>query len=303
MRIINAYLFRAIAGSTALVLLVLLSIGAFIEFVAQLDDLGQGDYNMARAVQYVLLKIPHLGAGLLPVSVLLGSLLGLGALAAGSELIVMQAAGLSMRRLAQSVALTGIAMSVVGGVIAEFIAPEMYLYARQMRAVAKSGQADITGASAWLRDGSTIFNVRPTTDGTEIGGVYVFRMSEPGELMSVGRADSLETSNDEWQLDNYLESRLSVDGVELGTELNAEQKISKLKDLLEITSVKDSSLTAAELFGYVQYLKANGLDAERYEIAFWGRISQAVGVAVMCILALPFVFGSLRTSGAGTRTS
>lgn len=301
MNILNAYLFRAIVGTTALVLLVLLSLGVFIEFVGQLDDLGEGNYTLRTAIQYVALKVPHLAAGLLPVSVLLGALLGLGGLAAGSEIIIMQASGISANRLARSVALTGIVIALVGGVIGEFIAPEMYLYARQLRAVAKSGEADLTGSSAWLRDGDTIFNVRPAVDGAEYGGVYVFRMRDGHALLGIGRADSLETADADWQLDNYRESVLSLDGVELSTTIDPEQNIAKLGDLLAITAVKESSLTATELYSYVRYLRRNGLDASRYEIAFWGRIARAAGVAVMCVLALPFVFGSLRSTGAGAR--
>jgi len=300
MRIINGYLFRAVAGSTGLVLLVLVSIGVFMQFVSQLDDLGQGDYTMWSAVQYVLLKAPRLAHDMVPVSVLLGSLLGLGALASGSELIILQAAGVSVRRIAGSVALTGMAIAAVSGAIGEFIAPELDLYARQMRAMQKSGQADITGSSAWLREGDKIFNVRPSVDGIDNAGVYVFRMGSGPALTGIGRADSFEADDDTWVFRNYRESVLDNTGVRIADEIDAAQ-VNKLNDLLSITAVKDSSLTAPELYGYIRYLKTNGLDADRYEIVFWGRIATVAGIAVMCVLAVPFVFGSLRDTGAGAR--
>lgn len=301
MRIVNRYLFKAVAGSTGLVLLVLVSLGGFMQFVSQLDDLGQGSYDIFTAIQYVLLKMPRLAHGMLPVSVLLGALLGLGALASGSELISLQAAGVSFRRLAASVALTGTAIALVGGAIGEFIAPELDLYARQMRAVAKSGEADITGTSAWLREGDKIFNVRPAIDGIDYAGVYVFRMApDGGELAGIGRADSLETAVDQWAFQNYRESVLSDSGVRISGEINSAQ-VDKLSDLLSITAVKDSSLTLTELYDYVQYLKSNELDAARYEIALWSRLATVAGIVVMCMLAVPFVFGPLRDTGAGAR--
>lgn len=301
MQILNRYLFNAIAGATGLVILVLLSLGGFIEFVTQLDDLGQGDYDIWVAIQYVALKMPRLAVQLLPVSVLLGSLLGLGALASGSELIVMRAAGISGLRLARSIATAGLVMAIVGGLIGEFLAPQMDLYARQLRAVAKSGEADLAGSSAWLRDGNIIFNIRPSLDGTDFGGVYVFRIGEQGFLDGIGRGDSIQTEGDgEWMLGNFRESLFGPEGVDIGTDF-ADERISKLTDLLAITAVKESSLTAQELRAYVGYLKTNGLDADRYEIAFWGRIATIVGSGVMCMLALPFVFGSLRSTGAGAR--
>jgi len=300
MRILNHYLFRAIAGSTGLVLLVMLSLGGFVEFVSQLDDIGQGDYDMLTAIQFVLLKQPRLAAGLLPVSALLGTLLGLGALASHSELIIMRAAGISAQRIARSVGLIGMGLAIVGGVVGEFIAPQLDLYARQMRAVAKSGSADMTGSSAWLRDGDTIFNLRPSIDGTDFGGVYVFRMGDAGSLAGIGRADSVESEEDFWTLSNYKESLINEAGVGIGSDFDQEQ-VRKLSDLLAITAVRESSLTGTELWAYVQYLKSNGLESTRYEIAFWSRIATTAGIAVMCMLALPFVFGSLRSTGAGAR--
>lgn len=301
MQIINRYLFNAITGATALVILVLLSLGAFIEFVGQLDDLGQGSYDLWKAIQYVGLKMPRLVVGLLPVSVLLGSLLGLGALASGSELIIMRAAGVSPMRMARSVAATGIIIALIGGGIAEFMAPQMDLYARQMRAVAKSGEADIAGSSAWLRDGNLIFNVRPSIDGIDFGGVYVFRVGSGVFLSGIGRGDSVQSDEDEaWSLSNYKESEFVDRGVVIGTDVE-QDRVAKLTDLLAITAVRESSLTGQELWAYVQHLKANGLDADRYEIALWTRAATIVGVAAMCVLALPFVFGSLRSTGAGAR--
>ena len=40
MAILDRYLFNAIVGATALVILVLLALGSLIEFVGQLDDIG-----------------------------------------------------------------------------------------------------------------------------------------------------------------------------------------------------------------------------------------------------------------------
>lgn len=301
MPILNRYLFNAIFSSTALVILVLLALGSLIEFVGQLDDIGEGNYDIFAALQYVALKMPRLLTSLLPASVLIGALLGLGALASGSELIVMRAAGVSAVRLAQAVGVTGILLAVIGGLLAEFVAPQMDLFARQMRAVAMSGKAEIAGSSAWLRDGDLIFNVRPGTDASAQGGVFLFRMGKkPGRLTAIGRAESVQADESTWTLSNFRESKFLPRGVEIGRDIEPD-RVSKLSDLLAVTAVRESSLTVRALWSYIVYLRANGLESSRYEIVFWSRISTIAGVAVMCVLALPFVSGSLRSSGAGAR--
>ena len=52
---------------------------------------------------------------------------------------------------------------------------------------------------------------------------------------------------------------------------------------------------------YVSYLNKNGLDAQRYETELWSRVARTATVVIMPALALAFVFGSLRSSGAGAR--
>ena len=81
MTILNRYIFRAVVGMTAFVMLVLLALGAFIDFISEQDSIGVGNYGVPEALLYVLLKLPRIAVGLLPVSALLGALLGLGATA------------------------------------------------------------------------------------------------------------------------------------------------------------------------------------------------------------------------------
>ena len=55
------------------------------------------------------------------------------------------------------------------------------------------------------------------------------------------------------------------------------------------------------MLSYIDYLKRNNLDATKYETEFWYRVSRTCTVLIMPILALAFVFGSLRSGGAGGR--
>jgi lipopolysaccharide export system permease protein len=48
-------------------------------------------------------------------------------------------------------------------------------------------------------------------------------------------------------------------------------------------------------------LRVNGLDTGTYEFAFWSRIARTCAIVVVALLAVPFAFGPLRTSGAGAR--
>jgi lipopolysaccharide export system permease protein len=121
-------------------------------------------------------------------------------------------------------------------------------------------------------------------------------------LEGIGVAGNTQVGDDnQWVLNNFRQTLISGNGVSVSEEEQSRTVNNLNADLLELAVIRTSSLDGAELYRYVQYLRSNGLDSQRYEIAFWSRIASTAGIAVMCVLALPFVFGTLRASGAGTR--
>lgn len=303
MRILRGYLFRTILGTTGLVLAVLLSLGAFIEFVGQLDDIGVGDYGLLNAIGWVLLQMPNIVAQLLPIAALLGALLGLGSLASRSELIVLRAAGVSPRGLARAVLVTGFVLAMVSFVFSLYLAPPLERYSRQQRELAKFGQAGISaGGNAWIRDRKTILNVVPPSEEHPAGNVYVFRFGDDGRLDAMGRAESVHAEPDKrWFLHNYAESRFTPTAIKTSLMPKSLALEGINPDLLGLTVVREETMTGAVLWRYVQYLKHSGLNASKYEVAFWSRIASMLAVPLMCVLAVPFVLGPLRSGGAGLR--
>jgi lipopolysaccharide export system permease protein len=305
MRVIRRYLFRTICASTALVMAVLLGLAVFIEFVTQLDDIGTGEYGLGQAIIYAFLKLPNLAHQMLPMAVLLGSLLGLGALANHGELVIIRAAGVSTFRLARAVTTTGVILAMLTLVLGEYVGPPLDNYARQFRAQAKHADDPVTtaGTSAWIRDGNTYVNISQLTDDFQLGGVYLYKLEPDGGLGGIGRADSAGVDDaNQWVLSNYSESTFSARGIETRQARQTTQPNNLSADLIGLTVVRPDGLSGVALWRYVRYLKRNELDAGNYEVAFWSRIAAAVAVVPMTVLALPFVFGRMRRSGAGART-
>ena len=73
--------------------------------MAQLDDIGKGSYGFVDAFMYSAYTLPRRFYDLFPTAAVIGSLLGLGQLAATSELTALRAIGLSRKRLSLAVAL------------------------------------------------------------------------------------------------------------------------------------------------------------------------------------------------------
>ena len=300
--ILSQYLMRTILASTALVLVVLLALAGLFEFIAELDD-TRGDYQTPRVILYTLLRLPQIAFEMLPVAALIGALLGLGALAANSEIVVMRSAGLSVRRLAAMVASTGMLLLVVTALLGEFIAPPLDYFARNMRLEARFGQEeDRLGNATWIRDGRVILHLERVSSEFEFGSIYMFLLDEENGLASIARAENSGIDNeDRWILENLRETRFVDDGVQVVESSRAIENFNIDAETLGISLVKPQSLSGRGLLNYIAYLKRNSLDSRRYETELWYRIARTATVVIMPVLALAFVFGSLRTGGAGAR--
>ncbi len=300
--ILSQYLMRSIVKSTALVLVVLLALAALFEFIAELDDMQNG-YQTPQAILFAVLRLPNLAFQMLPVSTLIGSLLGLGALAAGSEIIVMRSAGLSVKRLAGMVAVTGLVLLVFTGLVGEFIGPPLDYYARNMRVEARLGQGDERlGRAAWVKDGSVYLHLERVNSEFDFGSLYIFRFDDDNGLASIAKAENAGIDDDDrWRLENVRETQFRNDGVQVIASSVAIESFEVNSELLGSSLAKSSSLSARGLLGYIDYLRRNSLDASLYESELWYRISRTAAVMIMPMLALAFVFGSLRTGGTGAR--
>ncbi len=299
--ILSQYLMRTILASTGIVLVVLLALSALFVFIGELGD-TRGNYETAQAILFTVLRLPNLAFEMLPSAVLIGSLLGLGALAGNSEIIVMRSAGLSIKELAGMVAISGAVLLVLTALLGEYIGPPLDFYARNMRMEALYQQGDDRlGNEAWVKDGSTYLHLEKVNPEFEFGSLYMYKFDgDVLESIAVAENSGID-QNDNWILENLRETQFESDGVQVLQSARSVESFEVSADLLGSSLAKPLSLSARELLSYIDYLKRNELDATKYETEFWFRVSRTFTVLIMPILALAFVFGSLRTGGAGGR--
>jgi lipopolysaccharide export system permease protein len=304
MTLLRRYLVMAVFRGVATVLAVLVAVTSAIELVGQLNDVGTGDYDLLAALSYVGLRMPRTIFATLPIAALIGGLLSLGNLAVHRELIVMRASGVSSWQLLSAVGLAGFGLAVLMALLGESVAPSLGAYASEMRTRAVHDDIALAeGQATWLREGDRIVSLRrQASDLGYGGGVLMFELGPDQSLKEIARADSANLdSTSRWVLSNYAETSFEEGGVTVRSERQSTEAYGLNPDLLELSVVREDLLDTPSLERYIRYLQANDLDAHRYLVAYWSRIASVVSVIVMTVLALPFVFGSLRSAGAGGR--
>jgi len=304
MTILDRYIARTVLLYTLMVTGVLLALASLFTFIGQQDDIGVGSYDVGNAFVFTALSLPQQLFESLPIAALIGAILGLGTLARDSELTVMRAAGVSTVRLAGSAGIAGVVLMGFMWVLGEYIAPPTDQYARQLKIFSKFAEYNAAGnKSSWVKDGSRFVNIQQQTAQNMFGGVYVFEFDPARRLTLVGRADTAtyETGRT-WRFENYAETRLGADGVAADRSARRDIEVDINREFLGLAVVSPSALPVRGLYEYVRHLKANSLESGAYEIALWSRAARTSAVVLVCMLAVPFAFGPLRSSGAGART-
>ncbi|HVR80645.1 MAG TPA: LPS export ABC transporter permease LptG [Luteimonas sp.] len=305
----DLYLGRVLLGTVLLTWAVLIGLDFVLTLMGEFGDTGKGHYGVAQALVYVMYVTPSHAYILFPTAAVIGTLMGLGQLAASSELTALRALGLSRRRLGLAIAVALTALTALMVINGETLSPWGQRRADGLKASAKSSDMIVAQYSGlWAREGNTFLNAQTgqqRNNGTqrwlELHDVRLYEFTDDGRLESIARAGSAEHRPGGWLLRNVTRTYFEAKSV-TQTDVMEEHWQSRLDDTALAASVAQPRyLPASDLRSSIQYRKRNGLDASEYEEHYWGRWFYPLNVLALCLAAIPFAFGSLRSGGLGKR--
>jgi len=302
MNILDRYLAAAILVSSALVMAVLISLFSFVQFVDALGDVGKADYQLADAIRFVVLSIPRQTFEVFPMAALLGTTLGLSALAADSELIAMRAAGVPVMRIVRSAVQVGLVLALAAVAIGEFIVPQSEQLAERGRAEAlKIRIKQQNDFGLWLRDASDFVHVGEVLPDLSLLGIDLYRFDEHGQMTLHLHSKHGSFADSRWHIEDVRESVLTRERVQTRRVDSLEWNTGLTPDLFSVFRVRPEALSVVQLYRYIRHLEQNRQNAENFALAFWQKLIAPFSTVVMMVLAIPFVFGSQRSGGIGAR--
>lgn len=300
--IINRYIQRNIHLGTFAALVVLVSLSLFFLLVRELDDLGQGSYGLLQLLAYIALSAPGNIVEFMPLAVLLGSMLSLGALAGNSEIIAMQASGMSLPRLLGSVLQAAAVLALVSFLLADWVVPGSETAARELKNQAQEKTTALrSGEGLWIKDESRVLHIESLLPNGSARNVEIYQLDAKGKLISTMRAAQALPVGDGWELRNVERSLITADAVESQRfdRLDYQGKLSH--DLLQVLLIEPRQMSTRDLFAYLDFLDQNNLDARVERLIFWQKMLAPLTIVMMCMLAVPFVLGAQRQSNTGYR--
>jgi len=299
--LLDRHIGRSIFVSTLLVLGVLLALNLFILFVRAMPDFGKFGFGLAELLHYVVMSQPRKLYELFPIIVLIGAITGLSALALNSELIAMRAAGVSIARIIGAAMKTGLAFVVAGVLFGEYVVPFAESQAQRERAKALHESLQQRSSGLWLRDGETFVNIGEVLPDLSLLRVNVYQLEGSTRLRSQTYAAGARQADGRWVLEDVRESLIGDEQVDFRLARTRPWDTKLTEEVVSVFAVVPEGLSIQQLKRYIEHLRRNNQETERYRLAFWQKVLLPLATAVMVLLATPFVFRPVRSGGLGSR--
>lgn len=318
MRVLQRYFGTEIVRAVLFVMLALLSLFSFFDLMGELPSVNKGGYKLAHAFLYVFLGLPGYIYEFMPIAVLIGTIFVLAQFASNSEFTIMRAASMSTWMAGSMLAKIGLVFVVLTFLFGEVISPLSTRWAKDVKMTALG--ASVTQefrTGLWTKDlvrenglegdivGSRFLNVKEILPNRQLVGVKVYEFDINFSLVrevTAGRAEY--AGKNVWRLFDVVETAFpktltaqdmsSVNSKKFATR----EVVSEITpDILSVLFADPDRMSAYDLAAFSKHLADNKQSSDRYEMAFWKKITYPFAVLVMMALALPFGFLHARSGG------
>jgi lipopolysaccharide export system permease protein len=249
----------------------------------------------------MLLMVPRRLYDLIPYSCLIGSLAGLGLLASSSELVIIRAAGVSVKRIAWMALRPALLFILLALVIGEFVAPYTEQTADSRRVYLRDNITQSLPQNMWNREGDEFMHVDAVLPNGVIYGLTRYKFNEQQQLVSASYAKQAIYQQDYWQEEDVAISYLGAEGTRSEQLPGRRWDTPLTPNLFNILVLEPESLSMRNLHYYVNYLGEQSSKASNYSLAFWQKCLQPLATASLVLIAISFIFGPLRSVTMGQR--
>ena len=154
--------------------------------------------------------------------------------------------------------------------------------------------------SSIVRDGDTYVNVNEVMPNLSLRKIKIFQFAGHDRLHSLVDAEKARFVEGAWQMNTVKTTIIDDEGfVQMKNDHRQAWQTSVTQEMMKMFVVQPAQLSMAQLRTYIDHLARNHQDARASELAYWSKWMLPVSTAIMVILAIPFVLGSIRSGTMG----
>ena len=297
---ITRYVSRTVFTAIALTLLVFLALDFIFGLISQLESVTE-HYTAFEAFKYMLFTMPRRLYDYIPYSCLIGCLAGLGLLASSSELVIIRAAGVSVKRIAWMTLRPALVFILVALMLGEFVAPYSEQMADNRRHFLRYNGEQKAPQNMWNREGSEFMYVNAVLPNGVVYGLTRYHFNDQHQLESASFTRQATYQENYWQEEDVSITYLDEDAIHTEVIPARRWETNLTPNLFNILVVAPEDISLRNLHYYTNYLEKQNLTAGNYSLAFWQKILQPLATASLVLVAISFIFGPLRSVTMGQR--
>lgn len=302
MAILSRYLFSTVVKAILMVLLVIASLDALSKFIDELGNLSD-TYRFQQVLQYVLLTLPSSFYEFMPFATLVGGLIGLGALAATSELVAMRASGVSLFQISRGVLLPVILFIICALALSEWVIPVSEPAADRFRSEAlgkSSSTQPVKGL--WYKEGNQYVFIARIDDDKELNRLARYQFDDNQRLLTASHISQANyVSPGLWHISNVQKTQFKEDELAISTQASDKWASKLTPTLLNVLLLDPTTLAMTDLYRYARHLDENKTASGKYWLSFWQKLLLPFAMISLVLIAISFVFGPLREVTMGFR--
>jgi len=302
MKILYRYLNLEFALPIFGVMIGLIGILSFFDFIQEMNDLGKGTYSLLIIFSYVALSIPGHVYEIVPIAVLIGSMYAIGQLSENSELTVIRSSGFSIKKIAFTLSFTGLFFTLFTFAVGDLVTPLSEKKAQEIKITAK--ECIVTQefrSGLWVKDGNSFINVEHVLPDTSLSNIHIYEFDGNFHLRTITNAKKGSFIEAEWKLEDVDQTIFNQDKISTNSLKIANWKSLIKPEMMNVLLVSPEKMSSMGLIHFIKYLKNNRQKVTRYEIALWEKLIYPLASIAMVLFAIPFGFFQERSGGKNTK--
>lgn len=287
----------AMLGATA----ILAALQVLFTYMGELGSLKEG-YGAWQALIYVLWSAPQYLYEILPISALIGAVLGLGTLASNSELIVMRASGISLWHIVGWVMRSAMLLVVLSFLLSEFVIPYSNEQAKSVKSHRSAAELGAVNGY-WTREGQRFIYIDYANSKGQLKHVQMLDFDQEYRLDSVLNAEQGQfVKNGQWTLENALQMNVLQQGdAQLTQNPNQTLPLALQPKYVHMVTIDPEDLAPSQLVSFMTYMHQYSQVPKTYLLAFWQKVGSPFSLIALVLIACSFIFGPLRQHSMGFR--
>ena len=295
---ITKYLNKEFFINIATIVLGLIALFSFFDFIREINDLGKGGYGLLQVINYVILSMPGHIYEIIPLGVLIGAMYTVGQLSQNSEFTVMRSSGLSVKKIAASLIYVGLLFCLLTFVIGDLISPNSEKNAQRLKISSTDSVVSQEFKSGfWIKDGKSFVNIENVLPDSSLEDIHIYEFDNDFKLRTIVNAKEGFFQDGQWKLKDISLTSMGEDKVILTKIENGNWKSLIRPEMMNALIISPEKMSTMNLVKFINYLQINNQKVTKYEIALWEKLIHPIMPLVMLIFAVPFGFLQERSGG------